>query len=579
MATAPVFTANGTSGSYTVTASAGALTTNFSLTNNTPPVANNQSVTTNEDTAKNITLTGSDADGNSLTFTVTSSPAHGTLSGTAPNLTYTPETNYNGPDSFTFKVNDGRADSGNGTVSITVNAVNDAPSFTKGANQTVDEDAGAQTVPNWATNTSAGPSNESGQTVDFIVTNDNNALFLVQPAVAASGTLTYTPAANANGMATVTVKIHDDGGTANGGQNTSAAQTFTITLHSIADTPSVTNATTTINQQTTSGLVITRNGVDGLEVQFFKITNIQNGTLFRNDGSVITNGTFLTIAEGNAGLKFTPNAGLASPTTIFSFDVQAANNGAGDGISSAATATITVTCSAGSVVTNTNDSGAGSLRDALINACPSNNVTFNIPTTDPGYNAAADVYTITLTTAELVVDRDLSITGLGAKRLKVARSSAAGAPNFRIFQISGNTITVNISGLTVSNGNASGANVGGGININSNGTTTLTSVAITNNSAADGGGFQSLGGTVNIVNSLIAGNTARTTYGQAFYNQELRRVFVFMEYIGYLRRNPDTAGYVFWLGKLNFYNGDPFQAEMVRSFILSPEYRSRFGQP
>jgi hypothetical protein len=56
-------------------------------------------------------------------------------------------------------------------------------------------------------------------------------------------------------------------------------------------------------------------------------------------------------------------------------------------------------------------------------------------------------------------------------------------------------------------------------------------------------------------------------------------LFVYLEYVGYLRRNPDTAGFVFWLGKLNFYNGDPFQAEMVRSFILSPEYRSRFGQP
>ena len=70
-----------------------------------------------------------------------------------------------------------------------------------------------------------------------------------------------------------------------------------------------------------------------------------------------------------------------------------------------------------------------------------------------------------------------------------------------------------------------------------------------------------------------------TTYGQAFYNQEYRRVFVYMEYVGYLRRNPDAAGFIFWLGKLNFYNGDPFQAEMVRAFILSPEYRSRFGQP
>jgi hypothetical protein len=70
-----------------------------------------------------------------------------------------------------------------------------------------------------------------------------------------------------------------------------------------------------------------------------------------------------------------------------------------------------------------------------------------------------------------------------------------------------------------------------------------------------------------------------TTYGQAFYNQENLRLFVYLEYVGYLRRNPDAAGFNFWLGKLNFYNGDPFQAEMVRSFILSPEYRSRFGQP
>jgi hypothetical protein len=70
-----------------------------------------------------------------------------------------------------------------------------------------------------------------------------------------------------------------------------------------------------------------------------------------------------------------------------------------------------------------------------------------------------------------------------------------------------------------------------------------------------------------------------TTYGQAFYNQEYRRLFVYLEYVGYLRRNPDAAGFNIWLGKLNQYNGDPFQAEMVRSFILSPEYRSRFGQP
>jgi len=78
---------------------------------------------------------------------------------------------------------------------------------------------------------------------------------------------------------------------------------------------------------------------------------------------------------------------------------------------------------------------------------------------------------------------------------------------------------------------------------------------------------------------ISEGNVQFTTsYGHAFSNQENRRVFVFMEYVGYLRRDPDAPGFNHWLGKLNFYNGDPFQAEMVRAFILSPEYRQRFGQ-
>ncbi len=69
-----------------------------------------------------------------------------------------------------------------------------------------------------------------------------------------------------------------------------------------------------------------------------------------------------------------------------------------------------------------------------------------------------------------------------------------------------------------------------------------------------------------------------TTYGQAFYNLEFNPAFVQMEYFGYLRRDPDAAGYAFWLGKLNQY-GNYLDAEMVRAFIISPEYRSRFGQP
>jgi hypothetical protein len=69
-----------------------------------------------------------------------------------------------------------------------------------------------------------------------------------------------------------------------------------------------------------------------------------------------------------------------------------------------------------------------------------------------------------------------------------------------------------------------------------------------------------------------------TRYGQAFYDQEFDSAFVFMEYVGYLQRNPDQAGYEHWLAKLKLY-GNWADAEMVLAFILSPEYRLRFAQP
>ena len=74
-----------------------------------------------------ISVTGSDVDGDSLTFGVVTQPTNGALSGTTPNLTYTPDPNFNGSDSFTFKANDGFLDSATATVSVTVNSINDDP--------------------------------------------------------------------------------------------------------------------------------------------------------------------------------------------------------------------------------------------------------------------------------------------------------------------------------------------------------------------------------------------------------------------------------------------------------------------
>jgi hypothetical protein len=84
------------------------------------PVAYAQSVTLDEDTSTGIILTGNDPDGDPLIFSVVTQPVNGTLSGTAPNLTYTPYANYYGLDSFTFLVNDGVANSNIATVSITI---------------------------------------------------------------------------------------------------------------------------------------------------------------------------------------------------------------------------------------------------------------------------------------------------------------------------------------------------------------------------------------------------------------------------------------------------------------------------
>ena len=96
---------------------------------NVPPVANSQTVSTNEDTAVAITLSATDKEtpAANLTYRLVSGPQNGTLTGTAPNIAYTPNANFNGSDSFTFVVNDGTDDSNLATVTLQVLAVNDAP--------------------------------------------------------------------------------------------------------------------------------------------------------------------------------------------------------------------------------------------------------------------------------------------------------------------------------------------------------------------------------------------------------------------------------------------------------------------
>ncbi|MBQ4818779.1 Ig-like domain-containing protein [Aquimarina sp. MMG016] len=228
--------------------------------------------------------------------------------------------------SFQFEVNDGTENStGNYVATLNVTAVNDEPSFTPGANETVNEDAGVQTVNAWATSIDDGDT-EATQTLTFAVTNDNNALFSTQPAIDASGNLTYTPATNANGSATVDVILSDDGGTANGGDDTFATQQFTITVNAVNDEPSFTpGANETINEdpgaQTVNGWAtsIDDGDTEATQTLTFAVTN-DNNALFSTQPAIDASGNLTYTPATNAN-------GSATVDVILSDDGGTANGG------------------------------------------------------------------------------------------------------------------------------------------------------------------------------------------------------------------------------------------------------------
>lgn len=221
---------------------------NFS--SNAAPVAAGDSYVVNEDgtlttSAPGVLANDTDADSDPLTAVLVSGPSNGSLVlNSDGGFEYIPAEQFNGTDSFTYQANDGGANSNVVTVTIAVNAVNDVPRFGLPTNPNpapVAEDAGARTITGYATSILPGPilaTDEAGQVLTFLVTNNNPALFSGQPSIdPLTGDLTFTSAPNAHGSALVTVILSDDGGTANGGVDTSAPQTFTITVTSVNDAP------------------------------------------------------------------------------------------------------------------------------------------------------------------------------------------------------------------------------------------------------------------------------------------------------------------------------------------------------
>ncbi|MEI9920893.1 MAG: Ig-like domain-containing protein [Bacteroidota bacterium] len=209
--------------------------------NNVFPVANDDMTTVSEDHAVTLHVTGNDLDADGTLLNVVDldplTPLPQVQAVTSAglwkyvvggNVSFTPNADFNGVATVQYTILDNRyAESLPATITVTVHPVNDAPSFIKGGDQ-VAEDGGSQLVNGWATAISPGPPDESMQEIIFNVTNDNPALFRVQPSIGSSGDLTYTPALNVSGIATVVATLKDDGGTADGGLDTFTAQPFII---------------------------------------------------------------------------------------------------------------------------------------------------------------------------------------------------------------------------------------------------------------------------------------------------------------------------------------------------------------
>ena len=260
-------------------------------------------------------------------------------------LIYTPAANAFGTSTFQVMVQDdgGTASAGVDTsaaqtFTITVTAVNDAPSFVSGGPVTVSEDVGPVTT-SWATAISAGPS-ESGQTLTFQVSNNNTALFAGtgQPAVSSSGVLMFTPAANANGSATVMVTLQDSGDTLNGGVNSFGPLSFTITVTAVNDPPVAQNKTASAQANMKiealggagllAGVTDADSGVNGCSPTF-SVASITS-----NSGGTVSN---VSLSAGT--FDFDPNAGFVGTATV---NYTVADNGC-PGIATSAAATISIT--------------------------------------------------------------------------------------------------------------------------------------------------------------------------------------------------------------------------------------------
>jgi len=260
------------------------------------------------------------------------------------NLTYTPAPTSLGTVTFTLDVQDTGGTAGGGqdtsspqTFTITVAFVNQPPIITAANPPTVIENSGAASVPHWATFTPGIP----GETlIGYTVTNvGNTSLFSVQPTVSNNGTLTYTPAANMLGTSTFTITARESGGTANGGNDTSAPQAFTITVSVVNQPPSFTAGNPPAVDEDTGNAVVPH------WATFIANPNVPNQTLLAYHVTAVSNPSLFSVmpaVDSNGNLTYTPDTDT-SGTSTFTVDVQGSGGTANGGQDTSTPQTFTIT--------------------------------------------------------------------------------------------------------------------------------------------------------------------------------------------------------------------------------------------
>ena len=321
--------------------------------------------------------------------------------GTTRVLTITLGTNESGSSVITVTINR-TGGSSSQPFNLTVSPVNDVPSFTKGADQLISENTPAQTITNWATNISAGPADEAGQTLTFQVTgNTNPGLFAVAPAVSSNGTLTYTPTSGGSGTATISLALKDNGGTANGGIDTSATQTFTINVQDGGALQFSTSSFTVNENATTATITVTRSGGTVGEATVNYATS--DGTATAGQDYTATSGT-LIFASGVSSQTFSVainNDTLDEPTETVLLTLSTPGGSGALGSQSTAQLSIfdndpTPTLSINDVAIIEGASGANSATFTVtLSAASSFTVTANFATQDSSATAPSDYITTT----------------------------------------------------------------------------------------------------------------------------------------------------------------------------------------